>query len=313
MTGKWRWILVVASMVVSALAVGIWVDSFDVTGSAVAGLLSRLEWWILAPLFALLAGHVALASWRWLIIESALGGEGGEYFQAFGFGGIAMALGTFLPPPLIYVSCRSLANKVSGASPVRGAVSGGIDQAADFAVVLMLSVPAAIAIIDRDMNIFILGAIGMVLAGLVSLLIGARSALVLAALERFCLGGLRDRGVLLRIYGLSLLRLANLTAITLLVAAACGEGDVQAIIIGVPLVTLAISLAMLPGALGVSEWSFSAVFGAFGSTQKEIVIFVLANRLLLTGLALLLGLLILVAMALRFSRSRSAERLPGNR
>src|SRR5256885_13586009 len=80
--------------------------------------------------------------------------------------------------------------------------------------------------------------------------------------------------VLRPISGLSLMRFGCLTAITLLIHFATGAATVGATIIAIPLVTVAISLAMLPGGLGVSEWSFSAVFAAMRINPGDIVLFV---------------------------------------
>ena len=298
--------LIALSIIVSTAAIVLWVRNFDVSGPAVEAMIGRLRWWALVPLFALLSFHVALASWRWSIIDSALGGSAGIPGQAFNFGAIAMAFGTFLPPPLVYVACRGLANRMNGASPIRGAVSGAIDQGADFLVVLMMAIPSAMALLGGSLLSFLAGAAMMAVVGLVGALGVPRSAMIGTLLVKAGLGGFHDGQTLLRIYGLSLLRVVNLIAITLLISLACGAGSAEAIIVGVPLVTLAISIAMLPGALGVSEWSFTAVFAAFGLPASETVTFVLANRLLLTSLALLLGGIACVAMAMRF---RSRQRI----
>lgn len=289
MSGRPRALLAGLSIVVSALAIGVWVRSFDVTGDAVAELVDGLRWWTLVPIIALLALHVALAAWRWTAIETALGGSPGSRGQAFGFGAIAMALGTFLPPPLVYVACRGVANRLNGTSHVRGVMSGAIDQGADFVVVLMMAVAAAVALLARDPEIFLIGAMAMALLGGILALALPQIGLATKLAAKLGAADLFDRRVLLRVYAISLLRLVNLVAITLMISVACGAGSATAIIVGVPLVTLAISVAMLPGAIGVSEWSFTAVFAAFGVPSGETVTFVLANRLLLTGLALLLG------------------------
>lgn len=299
MSGRVRALLIALSIVVSALAITLWVRSFDVTGDAVAELIAGLRWWALVPILALLALHVALAAWRWSAIETALGGSPGSHGQTFRFGVIALALGTFLPPPLVYVACRGLANRLNGTSPVRGAISGAIDQGADFAVVLMMAVPAVIALLARDLEFFLVGASIMAVLGFILAIVLPRIGLASRLAANVRAADLLDRGILLRAYAISLLRMINLVAITLMILVACDGGSATAIIIGVPLVTLAISVAMLPGAIGVSEWSFTAVFAAFGLPSGETVTFVLANRLLLTGLALLLGGIVCAWMAAR--------------
>lgn len=282
------------------VAIALWIRNFEVDGEEVSALAQRLQWWTLLPIFALLSLHVALASWRWSLIETAVGGLPGPRSHAFGFGAIALALGTFLPPPIIYVACRGLTNRVNGTNPIRGAISGAIDQGADFALVSMMAFPAFVALWMKDLTIFALGALAMALIGFSALLILPQLRWVAELLRRGRLGGLGRREILLKIYGLSLMRMVNLVAITLMIGVACSVESIEAIIIGVPLVTLAISIAMLPGAIGVSEWSFSAVFAAFALPDADIVTFVLANRLILTSCGIVLGAAVVIVLALQY-------------
>lgn len=293
--------LISLSIVVSALAIWLWLRDFSVSVEALPQLFVRLRWWPVLPLFGLLAEHVALSSWRWSLIEMGLGGERPRFSHAFAAGAFSLGLGTFLPSPMVNIACRGLANRVSGASGVRGAISGGIDQIADFAIVILLTIPAAIAFLHRDLDLYLMGAAAMALLGLVLILI--LPAIVRLVLPNFLIRALDritplvDRPLLLKLYGISLLRVANLTLMTLAIHAATGTASVAAVVIGVPLVTLAISIVMLPGALGVSEWSFSTVFSSFGVAGDDIVLFVLANRIVLTSLSLTLALLVFLAMA----------------
>lgn len=291
--------LVGLSIAVAMLTMGLWLHSFKVTPHELAELAARLRWWPVLPLFLLLAGHVALSAWRWSLIEVGLGGERPRFGAAFAAGAIALGLGTFLPAPLINVACRGFANRISGTSGLRGAFSGGIDQLADLAVVGLIAIPAIIAFLRRDLALFAAGAVAMAVLGL--LLTLTAPALIRWALTRFAgterVATLTSRPLLLKIYGISLLRVGNLIVMTLAVHAASGAATATAVIIGVPLVTLAISAAMLPGGFGVSEWSFSAVFAHFGVTKGEIVLFVLANRIILTGLSLTVALVVVLAMA----------------
>lgn len=293
--------LISLSIVVSALAIWFWLRDFSVSADALSQLFVRLRWWPVLPLFGLLAEHVALSSWRWSLIEMGLGGERPRFSHAFAVGAFSLGLGTFLPSPMVNIACRGLANRVSGASGVRGAISGGIDQIADFSIIILLTIPAAIAFFHRDLGLYLMGAAAMALLGLV--LIFTLPAIVRVVLPDFLIRALDritplvDRPLLLKLYGISLLRVANLTLMTLAIHAATGTASVAAVVIGVPLVTLAISIVMLPGALGVSEWSFSTVFSSFGVAGDDIVLFVLANRIVLTSLSLTLALLVFLAMA----------------
>ncbi len=315
MTQTRRNLLVALSILVASLAMGLWIRNFDVSAAALERLLLVLRVWPIAPLALLLAGHVALASWRWRLIEEGLSGVLPGFKAAYATGAFALGLGTFLPSPLVNILCRSLANRYAGNSGLRGALSGTIDQLADLAVVLLFAAPAALALLHHDLSLYFKGAVVVGLLGLVLIVPISAVARVVAPRNRWIgrLAPLCSRSVLLRIYGISILRLANLTLMTLMIHAATGAASVSAVIVGVPLVTLAISAAMLPGAIGVSEWSFSVVFASFGISKVDIVTFVLANRIVLTGLsvALAAGTLVATALALRRKTIRvSAPVLP---
>ena len=316
MTGRTRPFLVALSLVVAIGALAWWIADFDVSGAEVAQLAGRLKWWILAPLFVLLAGHVALSAWRWALIEEALCGVRPRFAEAFSAGGIALGLGTFLPATVVNVACRAIANRLSGTSGLRGAVSGAIDQIADLLAVLLVALPAALAFLAGDLRLYLWGSAGMVVLG--ALFVAALPALSRwdllqrKVIARWQIGQLLDRGTLLRLYAISLLRVLNLTLMTLAIHFASGAGTIAAVIISVPLVTLAISAAMLPGGLGVSEWSFSAVFAGLGIGAEEIVLFVLANRLVLTGLSFaVMGLALIVLWGRVADRRDSAASCRG--
>ncbi len=300
MTGRTRTALIALSIVAAVLAMGLWLRSFGVSSQDMDRLATRLTWWPAPLLFALLAGHVALASWRWSLIEVGLGGVRPRFRDAYAAGAFALGLGTFLPAPIVNVACRGIGNRMSGASGLRGALSGGIDQAADLAVIILLAVPAAIAFVHRDVRIYLLGIAVMGLLGLA--LTMALPTLARAAARLWPSAGAGplsarlNRRLLVQIYALSLLRTANLTAMTLAIHTMTGAAMVSAIMVGIPLITLAISAAMLPGAFGVSEWSFSVVLARFGVPSDEIVLFVLGNRIVLTILSLALALAVLLSL-----------------
>lgn len=299
MTSKQRSSLIILSILVAAVAMGSWLRNFDVSMEQVSQLFARLRWWPIVPLLALLVGHVALSAWRWSIIEVGLGGERPKFGPAFATGAFALGLGTFLPAPMVNVACRGVANRLSGASGLRGALSGGIDQLADLAIVALLAIPGAIGLLYHDVSIYYWGGACILLLGFA--LIQLLPAILSVVKLPFRIPGLKplarlaDRRLLAALYGISLLRVANLTLMTLMIHAATGTATITAVVIAIPLVTLAISAAMLPGAFGVSEWSFSAVFGTLGIASTDIVLFVLANRIILTALSLLLALAALIA------------------
>lgn len=300
-----RFARLLGMIIASALAVGImvlWIRAYSVSARDLKILAGMLQWWTLPPLLLLLAAHVGFAACRWSRIEVALGARRPEFSRAFGAGAVALGLGTFLPGLLTNVAARALSNRLGGTGAIRGALSGTMDQLADLAVVSLFLPAAIIGVATNNLAVYVVAvgasaAIGF--AGLPLL------AVVLRPFNR-CLGDkphlLADPGFLRPVYGLSLLRFSCLTLMTLLVHFATGAATVSASVIAIPLVTIAISLAMLPGGLGVSEWSFSAVFAAMNIGHQQIVLFVLANRILLSGLGLLLMVLTLCHAAMRASR-----------
>lgn len=316
MNSRLRVVLVLGSIVVAAIATWLWLRSFDVSAQDIDRLRTRMVWWPLPLLAGLIVAHVTLASWRWSLIDRRLGGPERGLRESVAVGAFALGLGTFLPAPLINVFCRSLANKVSGTSALRGALSGSIDQAADFAAVLLLAGPATLAIALNDVEWYFILSPVAILAALAAIWAAPAIARRLSACRHIpprSLILLVDRPLLLTISGVSLLRTGNLVLMTLAVHWMTGAASTMAIIVGVPLVTVAISLAMLPGSFGISEWSFSAVFAAFGTPPDEIVLFVLANRLVLTTLSLVFAAVMTGLMLGRWKGSSRGAAQPAVR
>lgn len=295
MSAPVRVLLGLLSTTIAVVALVLWLDAFHVTGTDVELLLARLHWWTVPLIFVLLAAHVGLSALRWGRIEVALGGTPQPFGRAFLSGAWALGLGTFLPGPLANVVCRGVSNRLSGNSGVRGAVSGGLDQIADVAIVAVFAIPAAIAFIAHSPIVYMAGATLAALAGWkISAVLSADKALHMIQLlsNRVPrIAPLFTPGLLRKIYAISLLRLLNLTAITLMIHVASEASTFGATLVSVPLVTLAISAAMLPGSFGVAEWSFTGVFAGFGIPSYQIAAFVLANRLILTSLGIVIGLL----------------------
>lgn len=276
----------------------LWARAYSVSTRDLDRLWASLAWWTLPLLLSLLAMHVTAAALRWSSIEQALGAERPRFQRAFTSGAIALGLGTFLPSFLTNIAARAISNRLSGDNAVRGAVSGTLDQLADLAVVVLF-VPAALFGVFQDSlplylaGVILTGGLGFLALSVAPWFAGALIRIGVARHLSDATQRLVGRNILLPIYVLSLLRFFCLTAITLLIHFATGAATVSATVIAIPLVTLAISVAMLPGGLGVSEWSFSAVFAVMGVEHGGIVLFVLGNRILLSAMALLLMILTL--------------------
>lgn len=303
-----RIVVSVALMAVAAIVVWLWWHTFEVSSGDVNTMLADLQWRWLPPIFLLLAVHIGLSAIRWAEIERALGGERPGLGIAFASGAFALGLGTVLPAPIMNVACRSLANRVSGQSMGRGAISGTIDQLSDFLVSGWLAIPATLALLNSDVRLYFLTAPPVVLIGFVALL-GLRW--LEPPVKRFWpfaqkkwTSLLLSRKTLFRIYGLSLLRLGNLTLISVLVQLAANTASSGAVAVSVPVVTIVTALAMLPGSLGVVEWSYSFFLTAFGISSGDIVTFVLANRLILTILPVALAVTVALVSLLQNKRAK---------
>lgn len=301
-----RRLLVLFSVLVAAAAMWLWWHIFDVSLGELRRIFAAIHWWLVPAVVLLMTGHVALSAWRWSLIETGIGGEQPRFAHAFSAGAVALGLGTFLPAPIINVACRGITNRLNGNSAVRGAVSGGFDQAADFGITVLLAIPAGLALVLDNVAIYAVGAPAILAVGLLVVYLVpnlARSAVLPSWTRRYTgLELFSRRALLLKVYVISALRLVNLSLITLMVGFAADAGTVWALLVAVPLVTLAISVSMLPGAFGSSEWSFSAVLARNGLGGAEIVRFVLANRILLTLASVLIAVAAIIYLVGRSSR-----------
>ena len=301
---------------VAATVLVLWARAYSVSSRDIDLLGANLAWWTLPLLLALLAVHVGAAALRWSRIEQALGAERPQFQRAFTSGAIALGVGTFLPSFLTNIAARAISNRLSGDNAVRGAVSGTLDQLADLAVVVLFVPAAILGVFQQSLPLYLIavvfsGCLGFLSLSVAPSLTGALARIAAARHLSEASRRLWGRDVLLPIYMLSLLRFFCLTAITLLIHFATGAATVSATVIAIPLVTLAISLAMLPGGLGVSEWSFSAVFAVMGVEHGAIVLFVLGNRILLSLMALLLMALTLGhAAGVKFKLRRPGSQPP---
>jgi len=304
-----RIVLSTGLTLVAVLVVWLWVRAFGVTIADVERTAQSIRWHWLPAIFALLAGHVAVSALRWAYIEEALGAPKPAFRTGFNSGAIAMGLGTVLPAPIMNVAARSLANKLAGTSATRGALSGTLDQICDLAICLWMAIPAALALLILDPEWFwVLSALATAIGALCLFPI-AQARAILARIapgrDKRWVALLLSRETLLRLYVLSLLRFANLVAVAILVSLSAGGAPALALAIAVPIVAVANALVMLPGAIGVSEWSFTVVLAQFGVDEPSVIAFVIANRMILTALPMLLALAVIVAAAFGFvSRQR---------
>lgn len=305
-----RKLLIAGSIILAGSAFWLWLQEFSVTETSVRELLGQLNWWTVPVIFFLLCTHVSCSAKRWARLETALGGQAPDQKRALITSGLALGLGTVLPGPVASIACRSASNRIMGGNAIRGAVGGGLDQFADFAMVCFFVPAALVAIYWNSLAVY--GFSCCVLAVIGWLLITRRRPGHPGVFANWLVHkwprseALFTPGLASAMYRYSLVRFVCLSLITLMVHYASGAASATGALVAVPLVTVAISIAMLPGAFGVSEWSFSGVLALLATPQGEIAVFVLANRLILTGLALVIAGLA-IGWALVLSRAAAME------
>ena len=298
-----------ASMAVASVAAWLWLREFEVSARDVEEIFTGFRWTWLPSIFILLLLHVALSAARWVELEKCLGAPQASFRLGFTSGAIAMGLGTVLPAPLMSVACRSLANRLVNTSGGRGAVSGLLDQLCDFAAYAWLAIPAILAILSANILSFLILAPLAIAVGwpVLTLLVRLEPSLrrSLPAFAANWLPILLSKSPLFRIYVISMLRVANTTLVAILIGISISEPiSAVGLSVAVPLVSIANALVMLPGAIGISEWGFTAVLVYNGAAQETVVSFVLANRIILTALPIALALLVSCLLLVRLPRKR---------
>lgn len=276
-----------------ALLFVLWFTHSDLSLPQVVAIIERFDPTPILPVGLLLVLHLLIGAEKWRLVEQRLTGNKPALGRSFGAAAAATAIGQFLPSPLANAVTRGASNRVhEGKGFRRGLLSSIWEQAFDIYVALALSVAAAVAIGVDKPGWFAPSAVLAAAAAALPLLL----LTPLSKLHYFRRPAPRvDTQLLctelsLKLFGLSILRFGTLALITIAVAAAANTAisPIQ-LVIAVPLVTAATAISMIPGGLGATEWSFTAVLSAQGVGHEAVLAFVLANRLILTGAALVVG------------------------
>lgn len=303
MIARRQWILSGLLTALALLAAAIWWQVFGVTVGKVVLAFHGFEGRWLALTFLALVAQVALSAIRWATIEAAIGGHRPSFQLGFVSGAVATALGTVMPAPLMSVLCRSLATRITGSGARRGVISGLLDQGCDLAICVWFAIPALIAILTGDLPEFpffaLVAGLGGWLLALVTGWAAARLATVQLTRRYDWLMRLATPRVVSVLYLSSVLRAGNLLVMAVLISLTSAAINPLALAVAVPIVAVANALAMLPGAIGVSEWGFSSILAEIGVAESAITTFLLANRAILTGLPVLLGLVVAGLCGLR--------------
>ena len=233
--------------------------------------------------------QIALAGEKWRLVEIRLADRRPTRRQALAYSLIGTAIGQFLPPPLANALVRGGGNHLSAGEGGRGgALTSVWEQLFDFGVVLLLLAPSMLAVSLGRPLVFVVSAplvllIGDRLVGPVVQAVGRR--LKFSAI-------LTDPGLTTMLYRLSVLRFCLLTLATWAVAVAARfDISFSALAATIAPVVTASILSFLPAGIGVNEWSFLFLLGAFGAPLRAIAEFSLINRIVVASISLLLGLI----------------------
>lgn len=324
----------VASLALSAaLLVGLFVLSGLSLGALLDAVLATDQ-----RLFLLIvvssAIHLGLSGYKWNLVTKRLtptvAGRGGFAFHFF-YTALGALFGQILPVQLSTVAARIVGLRLHhGVDAMPGARTSIYEQVFDLLVPLVLVVPSLL---------FVLGGLGaagacataglaLIALALATAWCGPRlgrahagtgpdgagapawSARLAAALG--APGSRLDRRFLLQLYGLSVLRFANLVVRAILVAYAVGVAlSPEDIAAAMPLVQLSFIVSVTPAGIGLTEWTWSGVLVALGAGFALAGAYALMLRLLVFASIVLVSLLALLLFAWqRPRRSGRRQALP---
>lgn len=269
--------------------------------------LRAVEPWGLVLVFSTTAIHCLLTAWKWRFV-TRLADTGADLgLGYYHYTALIALFAQVLPVQIAVMAGRSIALRIHHRVPVRRAAAGALhDQAFDILVPLAVLPPAAL---------YFIGTIGSAAAALASLLLllvagvtiavfggamlprAARALPVLARLLPPAGGGggsfarLYEPRALAALYALSAARFLNLVLRAWLVAWSVGlDIGLDVMLYCYALVTCALVLGFVPGALGVIEWGWVATLSAFGADAPAAFQYAIASRLIVVAALVALNL-----------------------
>lgn len=276
----------------------------------VAALAMRADPFACLALVGATSLHILLSAEKWRLVETVLANSAPARSSAFAYSAIGTAFGQFLPIQLANAASRGLGNRFHAhRNGARGAMASLWEQMFDLWVVLVLAAPAAVTLAYRQPSFMALALPASLLGGLAlrpaAFHLGAIAERGSSGrIERFAAQiagtGLLDGALMMRLYLLSLLRLAILWLMAVLVTVATSV-PVQALDLAaaLPFAVLASVLSMLPAGLGANELSFTAVLAHLGTPLHDAASWALVNRLLVAEASIVIGLCSLVLLRAR--------------
>jgi uncharacterized protein (TIRG00374 family) len=288
------------------LLLGLLVRQTDFSVRQAIHTLTGIEPWLLVAIGLSSTVQMLVSAAKWRMVSHKLlplsSAQAGPAFFFF-YTSVGGALSQVLP---IHVSClaaRAAAVKLHhGESGKRGAVSSAYEQAFDLLVPALL-VPASILTIPRMTAFSFWLSCSALTLSLAALAFGLRGSRIMGGLQYWLeafaahvrmLGGISrliasahqlglfDNGLLLRMFVLSIGRYAAHVARAILIAWAVGiEVHPTDIIVIIPLIQLALLVALTPGSLGIAEWSWVGLLSLMGVSLESAGLFAITHKLLI--------------------------------
>lgn len=314
--------LTLAGAVLGAVLLAIFFRRSPVPWSEMLEALRAVEPWGLVLVFATTALHCMLTAWKWRFVTrlTATGADLGAGYYLYT--ALIALFSQMLPVQIAVMAGRSLALRAHHRVPVRRGAAGAIhDQVFDILVPLVVLPPALLYFLGK------IGSAGAALSSLALLIAGgiafavlggaffSRAARVLPILSRPApppgAGGgsfvrLYEGRALAALYALSAVRFLNLVLRAWLVARSVGlDVGLDLMLYCNALVTCALLLGFVPGALGVVEWGWVATLSAFGVDGPAAFQYAIASRIVIV--ATLVALNLVNAMAVLVCRGLCAR------
>jgi uncharacterized membrane protein YbhN (UPF0104 family) len=314
------------SSAVAALLVFAFCRSTGIDFAEIKGILLRLNPAAVIEVATLMSFNAFLAGEKWRLVTSRLRDAPDGTMPrhvCFAVSAMGVCLGQLLPTQVSTALIRSLAARAYGQHAFRHGVGATLfEQLFDvFAAGLLGLASVMVIILGGNAVGWLLCWAGAILTGLVVCGMAGRMGPAISHRLSDRIPGERIRSLLkglgesrlmtakliFSLYALSLLRLCVLGMVAVASGSAMSLGiPFWHLAAASPFWVLALVVSLTPAALGVSEWSFSAVVVALGTSLQAAGQYAIAIRILTTLSAGLMGLLgILILCVSRWCRRRA--------
>lgn len=270
----------------------------------------------------LMAFNIFLSAQKWQLMDAVIRRESdaglsrSAYFAVSSFG---VALGQLLPTQVSMLIARVLGTQFHGRGFTRGAVSTFFDQGTDFLVVCFL-VPASLITRVFIRNPLVWLAVSLSMAALAMITVSGTVNLMKRWATRFafqgkntairwrlgCLelaqSGLLQASLFRKLLAISLLRFAVLVLMAGETSLAIGSSiPLWHLGASMPFVVLSNALAITPGGIGLSEFTYTTALNMFGTPLTVAAEWSLANRALTAAAAFAVAICTAIVLLLRRS------------